>query len=277
MACNIESKMGVIYKITNKLNGKMYIGETTRDNPNERWMQHKRHVLNEQFGCRALYNAMTKHGIENFEFKIMFFCFNEDVEHYEIQMIEKFNTIAPNGYNILKGGKGGGFIGKKHSEETKEKLREHFKKKYEDVKEREKTSILVKEGLKNINISERVLKSEKWRKAVAEKRVGGGCKNNGVIPDETREKIKLGITKYYEDNREIRYSPENINKLREKFGKTLGKSVSQYDVDNKLINTFISIAEAARETNTTEATISNSLKNGNITKKGYFWRRAETS
>ncbi len=258
--------MGVIYRILNKINGKIYIGETTQDNPNERWMQHKRHVLNGEFGCRALYSAMTKYGIDNFEFKILFFCFNEDVEKYEIQMIEKLNTIAPNGYNILKGGKGGGFVGKKHTEDTKRRIGEHFKKRYEDVKEREKMSIIVKNAMKGVNIRERMIKSDKWKKVVEEKRVGFGGKK---VPNEIKEKIRNSIQKYYDNGGEA--SKLDIQKHREAMAKSCGIKVSQYDSNHNLIGTYISAAEAARQTGISRSTVQNAIKHGKKTLKGHYW------
>jgi group I intron endonuclease len=261
----VRITMGVIYRILNKINGKIYIGETTRDNPNERWMEHKRHVLNGAFGCRALYSAMTKYGIDNFEFKILFFCFNEDVEKYEIQMIEKLNTIAPNGYNILKGGKGGGFVGKKHTEDAKRRISEHFKKRYEDVKEREKMSIIVKNAMKGVNIYERMMKSDKWKKAVEEKRVGATL--GSTISDDVKEKIRKGVKKYYDnDDNKI-----NIEKHREAMAKSCGIKVSQYDSNHNLLGTYISAAEAARQTGIPRSTVQNAIKHGKKTLAGHYW------
>ena len=56
--------MAYIYKITNNINGKVYIGETTRT-VQIRWNQHKTRARNTQF-TEYLYNAMRKYGIENF-------------------------------------------------------------------------------------------------------------------------------------------------------------------------------------------------------------------
>jgi len=63
-----------------------------------------------------------KYGIENFKFNILIFCFDEDRYKYEIEYIQKYNSLIPNGYNISKGGTGGGFYGKKHSLESIQKI-----------------------------------------------------------------------------------------------------------------------------------------------------------
>lgn len=262
--------MGVVYRILNKINRKLYIGETMQANPNDRWMQHKRHAIKDEFGCRALYGAMKKYGIENFEFKILFFCFNEDVEKYEIEMIEKLNTIAPNGYNILKGGKGGGFVGKKHSEETKKRLSESVKKRYENVNEREKMSIIIKNSMKGVNIREKMMKSEKWKKAVEEKRVGAGGRIDKSISENIKEKIRESVKRYYENGGET--SKVNIEKHREAMAKSCGIKVGQYDSNNKLLGTYISANEAARQTGVPRSTIQNAIKHGKKTLAGYYWK-----
>ena len=55
--------MGFIYKITNKINNKVYIGQTCRD-LQTRWREHKSKANCEY--NNHLYNAMTKYGAENF-------------------------------------------------------------------------------------------------------------------------------------------------------------------------------------------------------------------
>jgi group I intron endonuclease len=123
--------MGYIYKITNQISKKCYIGETLKTNPYLRWNEHKRKI-EQGIGCPALQDAVKKYGIENFTFEILIICFDEDRYKFEIEYIKKYNSIAPNGYNLTKGGEGGGFYGKKHSQETIERIRKTSKQKYID-------------------------------------------------------------------------------------------------------------------------------------------------
>jgi group I intron endonuclease len=109
--------MGYIYKITNKEDGKIYIGQTTQI-LEDRWRQHKKIGSN----CRYLKRAFNKYGIDNFEFKLICICFDEDLDKYEIQYMEQYNSMVPNGYNLRKGGNSG-----KHHEETKKKISETLK------------------------------------------------------------------------------------------------------------------------------------------------------
>lgn len=99
-----------IYKITNKLNGKIYIGQTT--NPTRRFQEHRaRGYGNEEE--KILYKAFDKYGISNFSFEII-----EEVENYnerEKYWIKFYNCISPNGYNMSEGGENPPvFYGKNH-------------------------------------------------------------------------------------------------------------------------------------------------------------------
>lgn len=132
--------MGYIYKITNIITGKCYIGETKKENPLLRWNEHKRKI-EKGIGCPALQDAVRKYGIDNFRFDVLIICFDEDRYKFEIEYIQKYNSISPNGYNLTKGGEGGGFHGKKHTKETIEKIVETSKQKYIDNPElRKQTS-----------------------------------------------------------------------------------------------------------------------------------------
>lgn len=93
--------MKAIYKITNKLNNKCYIGQS--NNPMKRWNSHKYNALNAvDKGKSAIHDALREFGIENFEFSIIgwFEDYNEKEKYY----IQYFNSLVPNGYNIMDGG-----------------------------------------------------------------------------------------------------------------------------------------------------------------------------
>lgn len=89
-----------IYKITNILNGKMYIGQTV--NPQKRRHQHNW----PKSGCTALRSAVQKHGKENFEFNILCWCPDKAyADMVETKLIEAHDTRRV-GYNICVGGEG---------------------------------------------------------------------------------------------------------------------------------------------------------------------------
>lgn len=87
-----------IYKITNKINNKSYIGQSK--NPYERWQAHI-NGHSKQDGS-LIHTAIQKYGTANFTFEILgWFEDYNDKEKYYIQL---FRTIVPYGYNIQKGG-----------------------------------------------------------------------------------------------------------------------------------------------------------------------------
>lgn len=55
--------IGYIYKITNKINGKVYIGKTTKT-VQERWKEHLRESRTERSENRPLYRAIRKYGVD---------------------------------------------------------------------------------------------------------------------------------------------------------------------------------------------------------------------
>lgn len=93
-----------IYKIINKINGKIYIGQSI--DIEERWKQHKYKTFNANGNAynSAIHQAFRKYGVENFEYQVIELCSVEELDTKEIYWIEKLNTLAPNGYKILPGG-----------------------------------------------------------------------------------------------------------------------------------------------------------------------------
>ena len=126
----------LIYKVTNKLNGKVYIGQTIRP-LNVRWRQHCNPSNSK---CLGLHRAIQKYGKENFTVEqIDIACDRDELDKKEIYWIDYYDCIVPNGYNLKSGGNGcrvseetrvrlgNAFRGRKHTEETKLKMREAHK------------------------------------------------------------------------------------------------------------------------------------------------------
>ena len=95
-----QTAVGVIYKITNTLNGKPYIGQT-RQKLNRRISGHKSSKKN--FGVDA---AITKYGWENFTVEVIEECPIEKLNEREIFWIAELGSKVPNGYNLTDGGDG---------------------------------------------------------------------------------------------------------------------------------------------------------------------------
>lgn len=94
--------MAFIYKITNLINNKCYIGKTERT-INERWHEH---LKNRKKLNLPLYKALNKYGIENFTIEILEECPSQILDVQEIYWISKYNSCI-NGYNCTQGGEGG--------------------------------------------------------------------------------------------------------------------------------------------------------------------------
>lgn len=93
--------MFYIYKIENKINGKIYIGKTT--NLVERIGTHFRETTWEREPSKVLYLAFQKHGKENFIASVVEEI-EDDWESREQYWIDYFNSMAPFGYNMIPGG-----------------------------------------------------------------------------------------------------------------------------------------------------------------------------
>ncbi len=95
--------MAKIYKITNMVNGKMYIGKT-QCNIEERFCRHKIDSCKIKNKDRPLYRAFKKHGLQNF--KIELIEETNQPEEREKHYIKKYNTYGDTGYNATIGGDG---------------------------------------------------------------------------------------------------------------------------------------------------------------------------
>jgi len=94
---------GFIYLITNRINGKQYVGQTTKT-IEERWLSH---VYNAKKGLRYLiHKAIRKYGPDNFIVsELAQASSTESLNELEASHIKSYNTIVPNGYNLDSGGK----------------------------------------------------------------------------------------------------------------------------------------------------------------------------
>ena len=111
--------MGSIYKITNTVNGKSYIGQTIQDAVKTRIRDHLTGN-----GNRILKQAIEKYGQDAFVVEILHdSILPEFLDTLEIEAIAKYNTLAPNGYNLTTGGGGGS-----RSEEACRKISEAMKR-----------------------------------------------------------------------------------------------------------------------------------------------------
>ena len=89
----------IVYKITDKTNGKVYIGQTTRS-LKKRWDEHCKLNL-----CPLIHAAILKHGVENFTVEQIDSATSRDeLDLKEQHWIKHYDCISPKGYNLTSGG-----------------------------------------------------------------------------------------------------------------------------------------------------------------------------
>lgn len=131
-----------IYKIENKINHKVYIGQSI--DIYTRWYNHKYCLRNGTHYNLHLQNSWNKYGEENFDFCIIKQCDKNELDAFEIKYISQYKSYDENfGYNLTFGGEIGipnsetrkkfsevnsaennPMFGKHHTEETKKKISE---------------------------------------------------------------------------------------------------------------------------------------------------------
>ena len=187
----MSNKISGIYKIENKINGKVYVGQSV--NIKLRWEKHKSDLINKTHVNIYLQHSFDKYGIDNFSFKIIELCDKSQLSNREIYWIDKLNSFK-NGYNLTTGGEGRPDY--EVSDETREKLRVSrigFK-----LSEESKAKISKSQTGRKL--------PDEWKKNISNGHIKN-INNGKIIPntinlknhiDKTKEKIKC-----YNKNGEI--------------------------------------------------------------------------
>jgi len=111
--------MGLIYKATNKINNKCYIGQTI-NKIDLRIAQHKCDANSNKYNM-IFHKAIQKYGFDNFEWEVLAECNNNDLNEQEKYWIKYWNSNRINGYNMTDGGESH-LKNYKHNQETKDKM-----------------------------------------------------------------------------------------------------------------------------------------------------------
>ncbi len=88
-----------IYKITNLVNGKHYVGQSV--NIKKRWQSYYSNCKDRT----PIIHAIKKHGKDNFTFQIIEECNKEQLNEREIYWIKELKCLSPDGYNLSTGGR----------------------------------------------------------------------------------------------------------------------------------------------------------------------------
>jgi len=119
-----KKKGGVVYKISNDIDGKFYIGST--NNLIKRYYTHINHIRTNKNTCVKLIRAVIKHGEDNFKFEIVCECPTDKILETEQECID---ILQPH-YNIAK--IAGSNLGIKRTEEVKHKKSVSQKENWKD-------------------------------------------------------------------------------------------------------------------------------------------------
>lgn len=171
-----------IYKITNLINGKSYIGQTTKPLLENR--------IREHINCNStvISKAIHKYGIGNFDCSIIEQCDSkEELDEMEFHYIKQYNSFGKNGYNLTFGGEGTYGYTFNHTEETKKKMSKSKKNKKMSYTHR-KNSTEAKKGKKNPMYGKNLSEDHKRKISEGIKRSGGF--SGWTHTKESREKIK---------------------------------------------------------------------------------------
>lgn len=104
-----------VYRITNLINGKAYIGKTKT--LHKRFYQH----IN-RGGTSLIFRAIKKYGVENFIFETLYQCDDDkEITNKEYELIHKYNTLHPNGYNLTDKTDGNIIFSERHKNKLSKK------------------------------------------------------------------------------------------------------------------------------------------------------------
>lgn len=247
--------MGYIYKITNKINNKIYIGQTIKNRPTDRFSQHKyaaRH-LDQDNGISYLHRAMNKDGVDNFDFEIIEEIDNSLLNEQEKYWINFYNCQMPNGYNMTIGGEGAQGYSRPQTIEEREKRKESNKQFYIDHPEEKD------------KISERSKKL--WES------------------EEYRNKVKEGLKQFHEQNPDKfkgennpmygkKHTEEALKKIQA-HAATRKNRIAQLDKDSlEILQIYDGIKDAEKALGVSHGWISKAAKQNKVA-YGFRWKIIE--
>lgn len=170
---NVEVTVVIgIYKIENLVNGKIYIGQST--NIEDRFAHHRSKQRHGSHENDHLQYSWDKYGEENFEFKILVACSEDDLDNLESKYIKIYDSMnRAKGYNLESGGN----RNKHMSEESRKKMSE--------------AKIGMYDGEMNPMYGVHLKHTEEWKKDISERNSGEGNPFYGhKHSQETKEKMR---------------------------------------------------------------------------------------
>jgi group I intron endonuclease len=236
--------MWYIYKITNTITNKEYIGQ--------RKLRKNKNPDTDNYMGSGTYikKSILKYGIENFKKEIIKNDINcqTSANIFEIIYIKKYNTIAPCGYNLTKGGSS--LNGYHHTNETRKKMSKASKGRKKSIEHTIKNSESHKGQIVSDETREKISKklkgickpamSNETKEKISKKLKGT------KLSTETKEKISIGLFKLNKGNKieicNIKTSEKIIFKnqqLCSEFFELDFRTIRKYILNNKPIKNYL--------------------------------------
>lgn len=202
-----------VYKITNKQNGKIYVGITNQGATTNRWYKHCSDA-----NCGSdfpIHNSIRKYGKDNFQIDVIEVIENQDYDYlkerevYWIKFFDSYNREK--GYNLTLGGDG--TFGRFHSEETKDKIRQKaFGRKYNNSSKL-KMSNSQKKVVRDYSKLACLSNEKRWSNPSNRLKASLNNKNNKSIIQYSLDMLKIAeYRSASEAGRKINKIPQNISK-----------------------------------------------------------------
>lgn len=224
------TRNGGVYKITNILNNKCYIGSTTSFNT--RFNSHKHFLRKNKHPNSHLQNAWNLYGENNFVFEILE-KIEDPNEEILLQKEQYFADLINPQYNLLKIVKS--CLGYKHTEETKKKHRKYDPETIKNIREGYKV-FTVKELSSKYGISPRYIRSIVENKRWYDENYQSKLSNKDFRKKISKPKMKRKSSK-------LNYSIANA--IREEYKSDISQqelakkyNVSQGTISKILLNTM---------------------------------------
>ena len=247
-----------IYKITNLVNKKMYIGQAVNIEIS-RWKKHKSLLRNNRHWNKHLQASWNKYGENNFIFEIIIECHSEVLNDSEEYFISYYNTQNNKfGYNKTTGGDG--IKNYKHTDEAKVKISiaaKRYKLSEENKNKLIKSNtgrIKSKEELKKLSEAAKGRKISEWHKQQLI-----NSKKDKLVSDETRLKISQS-RKGFKMSEEQKLKLSLINKGKPSSNKKINQ-IERENIFNLFTNNpYLFKDEIAKQYNVSYSTIYGILK-----------------
>lgn len=262
--------MGFIYKITNLINNKIYIGQTCK-NESSRWQEHIWHAYNDpQNDAPYLCAAIKKYGRENFTHEILAEVEDKELNQKEKEYIALYNsTDRTIGYNIALGGDG-------HTKYDIDQIQFLYNK-YKSIAE---VARILKASPDTISKRLHGLGITTSNDTVYQYDLNGNLISIYNSYSEAKQITKLPLGHcipnfHYSNGYFWIYEKDNLDIndviLQYKTNPNLKQVVQQYDLKCNFIQEYESCGAAAKATSINLSSLKAAANNKQVTAGGYIW------